>query len=74
MFILIQWDTPYDQRSKRGESDVFLRFFQVSMFQVLPFFLFLFCFFLVCFSHRRAYHIPFESLLAGGGVGFPAQV
>lgn len=45
MFILIQWDTPYDQRSKRGESDVFFCFFQVSMFQVLPFFCFCFVFF-----------------------------
>ena len=67
MFISIQWDTPYDQRSKRGES-VCVFFLQVSMFQVLPFF------FLAGFSHRRAYHIPFESLLAGGGVGFSAQV
>ena len=66
MFISIQWDTPYDQQSKRGESDgVFCPGFDVSGVAV---------FFFVCFSHRRAYHIPFESLLAGGGVGFSAQV
>ena len=57
MFILIQWDTPYDQRSKRGESDVFFAFFPgFNVSGVAVFFVFVLFFFGVFFAPPSLSH------------------